>query len=103
MNAVGIKSSMLKIQFFSCYDNKNKILAEHNSTVKARFFLKNTWRKNVLGISCEAQIIHEWSNWGNILLTITENIAWGYNRKLFTKVKFQPIPLCCTSETYTTL
>ena len=74
MNAVGIKSSMLKIQFFSCYDNKNKILAEHNSTVKARFFLKNTWRKNVLGISCEAQIIHEWSNWGNILQTITENI-----------------------------
>ena len=24
VNAVGIKSSMLKTQFFSCYDNKNK-------------------------------------------------------------------------------
>lgn len=60
--------------FFLAMIIKIKILAEHNSTVKARFFLKNTWRKNVLGISCEAQTIHEWSNWGTILLTITENI-----------------------------
>ena len=30
--------------------------------------------KKVLGISCEAQIIDEWSNWGNIPLITTENI-----------------------------
>lgn len=68
VNAIlhSVKSSTLKIHFFLAVIIKIKILVEYNSIVKAMFFLKNLWRKNVLGIGWEAQIIHECGQTGEI-------------------------------------
>lgn len=48
-----------------------QFVMEHSSIVNAVFLLKNLWRKNVLGIGWETQIIHEYGQTGGNTLLIT--------------------------------